>query len=64
MKFEFIFRDLKPLNILLNESYQVKLSDFGTAKILDCQDKKITSLLDKRQEDDNSDAYFNEKLAT
>ncbi|OWB69343.1 hypothetical protein B5S33_g3004 [[Candida] boidinii] len=36
-----IHRDLKPENILLDEQMRVQITDFGTAKILDCNDNGI-----------------------
>ena len=34
-KHNIVHRDLKPHNILLDESFHVKLADFGAAKVVD-----------------------------
>ena len=49
-----VHRDIKPSNILLNNNYDVKLIDFGTAKIINCKDARILRLLKEREDQEST----------
>jgi serine/threonine protein kinase len=49
-----VHRDLKPHNILLDDTYHIKLADFGAAKIIDPKEVK-KEILSKDFADDSSD---------
>lgn len=49
-----VHRDLKPQNILLDNTYHIKLADFGAAKIID-PDEVSKEISSKNFNDDSSD---------
>lgn len=59
-----IHRDLKPSNILIDENFGVKLTDFATAKILNCKDPKINKILECRQDSEWRQEYDNGRRPT
>jgi serine/threonine protein kinase len=53
-KKNIVHRDLKPQNILLDNTYHIKLADFGAAKIID-PDEVSKEISSKNFNDDSSD---------
>jgi 3-phosphoinositide dependent protein kinase-1 len=46
---------MKPSNVLINKTYDLKITDFGTAKIFNCKDQRILKLITVREDNESTE---------
>ena len=63
-KHNVVHRDLKPQNILLDDTYHIKLADFGAAKIIDPEEVRKELLSKDFNDDSSDDEWMNSSVDT